>query len=65
MSQTQAILNHLKSGRSVSPLQALDRWGCFRLAARIQELREAGYRIERHTVKVGKKAFASYLLDRA
>ena len=63
--QRDRILKHLRTGKSVNPLMALDRWGCFRLAARILELKEAGYRIETHLVKTGSKRYAAYLLDRA
>lgn len=63
MSQTDSILRHLKKGRSVTPLMALSQWNCLRLAARIRMLREAGYKIETHTVKRNGKKFASYLMD--
>ena len=65
MTQCQAILEHLRTGRGITALAALDRWGCFRLAARIHQLKRQGHRIEVHTVKVGSKRIASYLLDRA
>ena len=65
MTQCEQILRHLQTGRSVSPLQALDRFGCFRLAARIHQLRERGHKIEVHRIRVGAKHFCSYLLDRA
>ncbi len=42
MSQTEWILEELKRGRSVSPIDALAGCQCFRLAARVQELRERG-----------------------
>jgi hypothetical protein len=65
VSQCTSILRYLETGRSVSPLMALDRWGCLRLAARIRELKNRGHRIERHMVRYGKKSYAAYLLDRA
>jgi Helix-turn-helix domain len=54
-SQNQKILSYLSSGRSLSPLVALDRFQCLRLAARIKNLRDSGVRI--HTVmgRVGKR----------
>jgi hypothetical protein len=64
-SQCTAILKHLQTGRGITAMAALDRFGCFRLAARIYQLRQSGLRIEKHMVRVGKKQFASYLLDRA
>lgn len=45
--QAEAILAHLRSGRTLTPLQALDLYGCNRLAARIHDLKKAGYPIER------------------
>jgi len=45
MTQNDMILAHLKSGRDLTPLDALRDYGCFRLAARIGELREAGHKI--------------------
>lgn len=60
MSQTQQILNHLRSGKHITPLEALNRFGCFRLGARIHELKEAGYRIRSRMVKVGEKRVAKY-----
>lgn len=65
MNQSDRILKHLSTGRSITPLSALNRWGCFRLAPRIRELREAGYRIETHIIKRGGKRYAGYMLDRA
>jgi|TARA_R110000751_G_scaffold208867_4_gene312752 hypothetical protein len=46
ITQNSKILHHLQEGRSISPLKALGLYGCFRLAARIGELRAAGHHIE-------------------
>lgn len=43
--QRDEILNALKRGRLLTPMDALRTWGCSRLAARVAELREAGYPI--------------------
>ena len=40
-SQSAMILNFLKSGGSLTPIEALQKFSCFRLAARINDLREA------------------------
>lgn len=42
MSQKTEILEYLKSGKSITPLEALSMFGCFRLAARISEIRDIG-----------------------
>ena len=43
MSQTAQILNYLKEGNSLSPLEALNLFGSLRLGARIHELRHGQY----------------------
>jgi hypothetical protein len=62
MTQTDAIRAHLLSGRDITPLQALDDYGCFRLAARIDELRKSGLEIETITETRNGKKFAKYKL---
>ena len=37
-SQSQQILEHLKQGKSITPLEALDQFGRFRLGARIWDI---------------------------
>jgi hypothetical protein len=46
--QTQAdmILQHLKQGYSLTPYEALVKFGCLRLGARIYDLKEEGHAIE-------------------
>ncbi len=62
MSQTKQIREHLESGRSITPREALMLYGCFRLGARIWDLRDAGLDIETTIVEEGGKHFASYRL---
>ena len=62
MSQSDAILAYLKTGATLTPLEALSRFGCLRLAPRCLELREAGYRIETTIRRNGRKYFAEYRL---
>ena len=52
MSQTQnsAILEFLQKGCTLTPLEALEMFGCFRLAARIRDLREQGHDIQSEIV---------------
>lgn len=61
MTQTDSILNHLLSGKSITPIEALNLYGCFRLGARINELRGCGYEIETKINRLGKK-YATYRL---
>ena len=63
MKQSQKLLitRHLIS-KPISPLEALQEYGCFRLAARIAELREDGLNIETVQTKQNGKTFATYQL---
>jgi len=45
MTQKDLILNWLQKGKTITPMEALEKFGCFRLAARIHNLRESGYNI--------------------
>ena len=42
-SQTSQILSALKNGETLTPLDALNRFGCFRIGARVWELRHGKY----------------------
>lgn len=48
MAKTQLdhLRKHLRSGRSITPLEALGLYGVFRLAARILELKNSGWSIQ-------------------
>jgi hypothetical protein len=66
MTQTDMILRHMQTFGSITPVEALKEYGCFRLAARINDLR-AEYDIETTTIErvnqFGKKVrFAEYRL---
>ena len=58
--QTARILHYLRFGRRLTPLAALKLFGCMRLAARILELRQAGWQIEREMRVVGGTHWAEY-----
>ena len=45
-SQKICIKNHLILTGKIDPLYALNTFGCFRLAARISDLRDEGMKIE-------------------
>jgi hypothetical protein len=62
MTQTEMIRAHLQSGRDLSPIDALNHYGCFRLAARIKELRNQGLPIQTLTEQRNGKAWAKYRL---
>ena len=65
MSQSQQILEHLESGETLTPAEALQSFGCFRLAARIADLRRDGHDIETILIRNGRAAYASYRLVNA
>ncbi|MCE5268642.1 MAG: helix-turn-helix domain-containing protein [Planctomycetaceae bacterium] len=64
MSQNDQIRAALILGRSLTPLDALQDYGCFRLAARIAELRREGLDIECKTETANGKRYARYQLRR-
>tara|TARA_R100001510_G_C7455200_1_gene78247 strand:+ start:306 stop:518 length:213 start_codon:yes stop_codon:yes gene_type:complete len=63
-SQNDLILDHLIRKKTINPLQALKLFGCFRLSARIYDLKEKGINIEKNSEKdrsTGKE-YAVYTL---
>jgi hypothetical protein len=64
MTQNDAIRAHLESGKSITPLDALRDYGCFRLAARIDDLRNQGLCITTEFEMRNGKKYASYRLIR-
>jgi hypothetical protein len=61
MTQSDTILTMLKRG-PVTPLEALHGAGCFRLAARVKDLRDRGHDIKTRIVKRGGSRFAEYYI---
>jgi hypothetical protein len=45
-SQKQQILDYLKSGKKLTAIDALHKFNCWRLSARIMNLRDEGHPIE-------------------
>ena len=69
MTQCEMILDYMQQGHSITPLDALGKFGCFRLDSRISELRERGVAIEVKKVTYTngsgvKKSIASYSIKR-
>lgn len=67
-SQPALVLGHLKKGKEIAPLEALNLYGCYRLGAIIFILRAEGYnissRIEKYTKPNGRKGrYAVYKLE--
>lgn len=57
------ILNILKD-HPITPMEALDKVGCFRLAARIDDLRSMGHTIRTEMVQSGDTRYARYHLEK-
>jgi len=64
MSQEDKILEYLQAGNYLTPITALEKFGCFRLGARCFELRRKGYNIQSEIVKGdNRKHFSRYWLS--
>ena len=64
MTQNNTLLNHMMTGRSISPLEALGLYGVFRLAARMFELKGMGVDIQKVTkVDINGKQYAEYSIN--
>ena len=61
-SPTERIRAALETGRTITPIEALEEFGCFRLAARVKDLRDAGYPVQTVFVTDGHtgKRYAAY-----
>lgn len=66
-SQNEKILNHLMTEGSITQAEAVEKYGCYRLPARIYDLKEQGHDIK--TIRCVKKneegnvvQFAKYVL---
>ena len=62
MSQLKMIKHYLESGGKLTPLDALDKFKCMRLAAVIHQLRNEGIEVETKTIKNGRKSYAQYYM---
>ena len=45
VSDKERILKHLQENGSITPMEALEQYGCYRLGARVFDLRQDGYDI--------------------
>ena len=62
MTQNREIIRYLTKGNKITPIEALNRFGCFRLSARILDLRKLGFDIKTEYVTKGKKTYTEYSL---
>lgn len=62
VTQTQQVLSHLRLYGSISPLEAMRRYGIMRLGARIWDLKTSGHIIDKAIEKDGTMHYARYTL---
>jgi hypothetical protein len=62
-SQSFRIYQYMAKGKSLTHMQALNTFGCFRLAARIHELRGKGIKIKATNVVRNNKQIAQYSIN--
>ncbi len=63
-SQNEKILKDLLKGKKINPMIALSKYGCFRLASRINNLRSDGYNIVTRMISnPDGKQFAEYYIE--
>lgn len=60
MSQNTKILNYLRKGHSLTPLEALSKFNCWALSSRIAELNAQGHQIKSELVAAKGKRFSQY-----
>tara|TARA_R110000824_G_scaffold80552_4_gene202566 strand:- start:1575 stop:1775 length:201 start_codon:yes stop_codon:yes gene_type:complete len=64
MTQKDLILTALENGERLTPIDALQQFGCFRLASRISELKQEGHLIKKKMITNSwGKMFAQYRLE--
>lgn len=63
-SQNALIKGWLLNGKSITPMEALNMFGCFRLSARIANLREEGLAVVTDMVTINDKRVARYYLQK-
>lgn len=59
-SQCDQILQYLQGGKKINPAQAWNLFGCYRLGARIHDLRKRDFNIATKIVYKNGTSFAEY-----
>ena len=62
--QTRSIRDYLLTGATITAIEALDLFGCFRLAARIRDIKDMDYEIAGKMIKdvITGKSYKRYRL---
>lgn len=68
MTQCERVLQYMQDFGSINPMQALGDLGCYRLGARIYDLRQDGHHITRRMVSAKNRygesvSYAEYRLE--
>ena len=65
ISQNNSILAYMQNGNRITPIEALNLFKCFRLTARICDLKQRGFDIKKQFIKVGNmnKKVMQYWID--
>lgn len=63
--QWKMVLEHLKHNGTITVIEAQKKYKCYRLAARIEQLRKKGFSISTFKMpkKSGKGSYAQYKLE--
>ena len=62
--QTQNIIEYMQQGNAITPIEALNKFGCLRLGARIFDIKRLGYDVITHIKDVSDhKHVAEYSLE--
>ena len=64
ISQCRAILGHMRLHGSITPREAIRKYNCFRLGARIYELKKKGHSIKSEKQIEDGKTFSKYSLNK-
>lgn len=62
MTQKEMVMSHLRGGKSISQIEALNLYGCMRLSAVIKVLRKMGHEIETLRIPHKGSSYARYKL---
>lgn len=62
MTQNEEILKALRNGDILTSIDALNQFGCFRLAARVKDLRDEGHNVKTIMRERNGKRYAAYYM---
>ena len=63
-SQNGMILEHLNKGKTITQGDAASMFGCWRLAARVSDLRGYGFPVEKIMEQKNGKRYARYFMNK-